>query len=216
MATRTVQILGFAYGSSPASVTATVNGVEVFDGTVPTDDQPVPSLPDLELTPLQQVLFTFEIDRNFSGTVPMTCTVNNGTVVFGSILANYSTMINPVFSQEQLDILEDPTSTVEQKIAVYSAVANPPFSAEDLAILENPSTPPEEKELLLAAHGCSYEVNSGPDTFVSIDNTDPRNTVIINGVVQVLDPRDLPGTWWWTVSTGSVLAYDLEVDPTVA
>jgi hypothetical protein len=214
MAIRTVQILGMAFGSSTATVVATANGTQIFAGTVTTVDQPIPALPNLDLTVDQVPLFTFEIDTAFTGQIPMTCTVTNGTVIFGEILANYVSVQNPVYTSEQVAILTDPAATRSQKIAVWAQVAIPPFTTEELATMEDTSTTSWVACNEIAdAHGCALIVSSGSTTFGTIDNTDSRGNVYIDGVQQTPDYADLPGTWWWTINNGSVLSYSLEVDP---
>lgn len=213
MATRTVQIRGLGFGSSPVTILATVNGNTVFNGTVATVDQPVPVLPDYGLLPGQEILFTFEIDTSFTGQLPMSCTVSNGTVIFGDVLANYCAIPNPVFSTEQYEIIVNPSSTLAQKNPIYEALANPPFSAEEIAILNNPASTPEQVNLLLSQHNLSTNVSSGQNGFSGIDNTDARSDVTIDGAAQIPDHGELPGTWWWTIENSSVLSYNLDVGP---
>lgn len=95
MANRTVQIIGQGFGSTPASVTATFNGSQVFSGSVSTINQPVPSMPiDPSLVNSGTVLFTFEIPMNLSGNVPMTVNVDGSMVFFAQIYANYANVAN--------------------------------------------------------------------------------------------------------------------------
>lgn len=90
---RTVQFYGVAYGPSPVTITAVVNGNTVFSGEVLTADQPIspqPTPPDDE----QYVLFSVNnsAPTNFSGSVPMTVTISGGPtsgVLFGEIYSNY-------------------------------------------------------------------------------------------------------------------------------
>jgi hypothetical protein len=93
MTTRTVKFLGLAYGSIPAEITVTVDGNTIYTGTVTTADSPVPSLPDPELSATTEFC-EFEIPMEFSGTLPVTCTVNSGTVIFAQITANYCVIAN--------------------------------------------------------------------------------------------------------------------------
>lgn len=90
MTMRTVKIQGLAYGATPASITVTYNGETVFSGEVPTQDAPVPALPDLTLDSQLVDFCTFEIPVEAEGEFPMTCTVHSGTAVFGPILSNYN------------------------------------------------------------------------------------------------------------------------------
>jgi len=216
MAIRTVQILGMGFGANPTQITATANGTQVFSGTVTTVNQPAPAMPNFALVPDQVVMFSFEIDTAFTGLIPMTCTVDSGTVIFGEILANYIAVPNPVYSSEQLAVITDPAVPFSQKLTIYTAVANPPFSAEELAILQNPSVPYDPtKTDILNSHGCALMVSGGSTQYGEIDNTDPRANVYVDGLQQTPDHSELAGPWWWQISSGSTLAYNLEVDPAV-
>ena len=89
MANRTVQLTGYGYGSTPATVVATFNGTTVYSGVVPTLNEPVPPLPDPEIVSDTTVLFTFDIPVETTGTQEMTIQVTNGTVIFADVRANY-------------------------------------------------------------------------------------------------------------------------------
>jgi hypothetical protein len=55
-------------------------------------------------------------------------------------------------------------------------------------------------------------IGSGPDRFQNINgNSDPRSNVFINGVAQTVNHDTLAGTWWFTIPSGSVLSYDLNI-----
>jgi hypothetical protein len=212
MAIRTLQFQGMGFGASPATITVTANGQQIYNGTVPTVNQPLPVLPNPALIADQVTLFNLEIDTAFSGQIPMTCAVNNGTVIFGDVLANYIYVYNPVYSAEQIAILINPATTTSQKIPIWSQVANPPFSAEELATLENPSTTTATVGQIVAAHGCRLLIGGGSTQYGIIDSNDARSNVAIDGVTQSPDRGDLTGTWWWSVANGSTLSYNLEVD----
>jgi hypothetical protein len=91
MTNRIVQVLGSGYGSTPASVVATWNGIQVFSGTVYTQDSPVPVAPTPGPAP-GQVLFTFEIPMDVDGNISMTTDVIGNPVLFTEILANYANL----------------------------------------------------------------------------------------------------------------------------
>jgi hypothetical protein len=214
MTLRTVQINGMGFGSSPAEISVTLDGNVVFSGTVTTQDNLPWAMPDLDLINQEVVLCSFTVPMETAGEVPMVCTVNNGTVIFGTITANYSTIPNPVFTTEDLAILNstDPSVTLADKVAVVASRAVPAFTTEELALLNSvdPSVAAEQAALL-ASHGVSLKVSSGATGFVSTVSTDSRNDVVINGVPTTPDHGDLPGTWWWTINSGSNLAYNLEI-----
>jgi hypothetical protein len=212
MANRTVQILGQGYGANPAQITVTANGNTVFSGTVSAVDQPLPALPNLDIN-LSEILCTFEIDQAFTGQIPMTCAVSSGTVIFAQIYANYVAILNPVYTPEQITILTSPTTTQAERVTIYTQVANPPLSQTDIDTLLDPAATQEQKNAIIAAHNCTTEISSGVDGFGSIDNTDARSSVAINGIAQTPDHGELPGTWWWAINAGSTLSYQLDVDP---
>ncbi len=212
MANRTVQIRGQGYGTSPAQITVTANGNTVFSGTIATVDQPLPALPNKAIH-LDEILCTFEIDLAFTGQIPMTCVVNSGTVIFAEIFANYAHMPNPVYTPEQIATLTNPDTTQSDRVAIYTQVANPPLSQQDIDTLLDPAATLQQKNTILVAHNCRPYISSGASGYGRIDDTDSRSSVTIDGTAQTPDHGEWPGTWWWTILTGSSLAYQLDVDP---
>ena len=153
MTTRTVKIFGQGFGSAPAEISVTLDGNVIYTGSVPTLDQPVYILPNFDLTSEIPAICNFDIDMDYSGTIPMTCAVLSGTVIFAQILANYCEIANT-----------------------------------------NPA------------------VGSGPDIFSGINGVDARSNVFIDNIAQPVNhTEEFSSTWWFTVSNGSVLAYDLAV-----
>jgi hypothetical protein len=215
MANRIVQLLGQGFGAEPAQIAVTANGNTVFTGAIPTIDQPVAELPNRNITNDVVVLCSFEIDQSFTGTMPMTCQVTAGSVIFAEIYANYSSVPNPVYTQEQLTILWNPASIQTDCVAIYVQVANPALSQQDINILLDKTSTQEEKNAILAQHNCALTVSSGPDEFSSIYQADPRSSISINNIPQTPDYNEFNGTWWWTIGEGSTLSYLLNVDPEV-
>lgn len=208
---RTLQFYGKGYGATPATVTVTLDGDTVFDGPVTTVDQPT-----VDVLPEQQVvLFTCEVPVAFTGAVPMICTVNNGTIYFNYVTGNYASIPNPVYTLAQWSVLMNPASTKSQRLAIYEAVAVPPFSASEITTLQ--STDPADlpaQNAILSSHGCNNFVSSGASNYQDIWPGEERSSVSIDGVPQTLpDPRPsgAEGTWGWTVTSGSVLAFDLNI-----
>lgn len=211
MANRILRFFGQGYGPSPASITVTKNGTTVYSGTIPTVDQPLPVLPDPALINAQPALFDIEVDVEFWGQFPMTCTVTNGTVLFTNVQGNYMNYPNPIYTAEQFAVLNDPDSTRAQRLQIWSTGANPPFSAEDISLIENPATTPEEVTDIIKLHNCDTYVSGGENKFGSINPLDCRKNVTIDGVPQPPDSGSEKGTWWRFISNGSTMAYDLEI-----
>lgn len=212
MANRTVQILGQGYGSNPAEITVTSNGNTVFSGTVNTLNQPLPELPDPSVQ-LTNVLCSFEIDAEFTGQIPMSCTVSSGTVMFADIQTNYKQLPNPVYTTEQFSTLIDSATTQVDRVAIRQSVANPPLSQQDIDILSNPPYLTEQQTEICVAHNCTTSISSGPLGYGPINKDgDPRSSITIDGIPRTPDHQGLPGPWWWTISNGSTLAYLLEVN----
>lgn len=214
MTLRTVQIKGMGFGANPAEISVTLNGNVIFSGTVTTQDSAPWPLPNLDLIGQEQVLCSFTVPMETAGEIPMSCTVNNGTVIFGSIEANYSSVPNPVFTAEEQAVLysSDPAVTLADKIAILSSKAVPAFTAEELATLNSidPTLLPQQKQIL-ADHGVSFTVSSGDTGFAYTAKTDSRNDVVIDGVPTTPDHSDYPGTWWWAINSGSTLSYNLDI-----
>lgn len=218
MANRTVQLLGYGFGADPAEITVTLNGNTVFSGPVPTLDIPVPSFPNLDLVNDAVVLCTFDIELDSVGPIPMTYSVNNNVVVFAEINANYVGVLNPVYTPEQLAVLDNPDTPLADLVAIFTQVANPPLSQTDIDTLLDPTVSLEEKEAILIAHNCQTTVSSGPDVYGNIsDDGDARLNATINGVAKpkISEYDYLIGTVWYTITDGSIMTYDLEVSPAV-
>jgi len=91
---RTLQFLGSAYGDSAVTITATIDNVVVYNGTVTTSTEPAPVSEDI-VKP-QPVLFAVEnsdqFPIEFAGSRSMTIAVAGGEMVFlDQVLCNYMT-----------------------------------------------------------------------------------------------------------------------------
>lgn len=94
MTLRTYKQLGQAYGSNPVTLVAKLDGVEVFNGTLTTLDQPLPSMP-IAKTGLGwgSLLFSWTEDIAYSGSKSLELTVTGGTLLLASTVANYIGLI---------------------------------------------------------------------------------------------------------------------------
>lgn len=221
---RTFRFYGIGYGSTDATITAEVNGVEVYSGPVPTIDAPIV----LPATDTHQLLFSIEdsaeYNTAFAGMVPASVTVTGGSgVIFGEVLSNWAVLHNPAFTDEQFAVLGNPDSTQEERVAVYVAAANPPLSSAEEAFLLtfDPTDPIQlaEAEDILALHNLQSLV-TGPEYWNNCYNGDPvnseetidtRSSVQINGVTQVPPLEKSTGTWNWLVINGSTLSYNWNI-----
>jgi hypothetical protein len=107
MTNRIVKVLGWGTGSSPAKITAVLDGETVFSGSVSL----VEMIKDNEDEQTAPILFTFEIPMNFAGTKHMVISVEDAAVRFGQIVANYTEVQMGAISyssgpDEYLDVAE--------------------------------------------------------------------------------------------------------------
>lgn len=212
MANRTIQFLGLAYGSTPATATVTANGTTVFSGELTTLNQAPPVLPDLSLINSTYPLFGIELDTAFVGNVAVSCQITNGDVIFSTTKSNYSLIGNPVYTPEQLTTLAYSNQDRAAKVAIYKSVdAVPPLSAEDIAVLDNPATAWQDIETILQDHNLTSYINGGAGAW-QVMYPDPKVGILIDGIPQsALPTPELDGTWWWEVSSGSTLSFTLQI-----
>ena len=86
---RTVKFLGYAFGATPASIVAKVDGTQVFSGDVIT--APLTEMlqfPTTDLPP-EVTLFSIETAIDSESTVAVEVEVTSGIVVFTNHVANY-------------------------------------------------------------------------------------------------------------------------------
>ena len=87
MANRIFKFYGQAFAATTAAaITVKFNSVEIFSGPVPTNNSPVPN----NATDTTELLFEYVGTTDLSGNIPFELHVNNGTVFFGAVEANYS------------------------------------------------------------------------------------------------------------------------------
>jgi hypothetical protein len=116
----------------------------------------------------------------------------------------------------------NPTTAPATSAAIFAKYASPAFTAEELTLVE--STDPADKaarSAILAAHGVTPMVSSGPDIFRRRIYTDQHENVKLDGVDYVIDR--LPdsnivddsgmctGDFYYQIPVGSTLTYDLKI-----
>lgn len=207
MTNRTVQFWGQGYaptGTSPITITATLAGNVVYTGTIST----LYTTDIGRLSTDQVVLFTCELPVDYAGTLPMSINIDspvNSEVYFEQILANYTPVYNPVYTESEIGVLLDPTSTTAEKLAIYTAKAVPPLDAAEISILETGTQ--IEKNAVLVSHNLEITISSGVDGYENPNGQDPRSNVVINGIPQTR-ASEPPGTWGWEVELSPDIAND--------
>ena len=96
MTTRTFKQYGQGYGSAPATITVTLDGVQIFNGDIATLDQPVPDMPIVPGENLGVELYSWTKDLTFQGADTLQITVADGTFLMSKSVANYFKYIDPV------------------------------------------------------------------------------------------------------------------------
>jgi len=104
MTNRTVKVLGWGVGQSPAKITAVLDGKTVFSGPV----ELIEINKDNESDQTAPTLFVFEIPMDFTGTSHMAISVEDAAVRFGQIVANYTEIeMGAITYSSGADIYED-------------------------------------------------------------------------------------------------------------
>lgn len=214
---RTLQFIGYAYGNTPVSLTAQINGTQVFSGEVSTIDTAIPPAPnDLSSAP---ALFTVEdsslFPTDFSGSYPMTITVSNGYgIMLGPVLSNY--MLNTVYLANcsidgtTLTVGSSIFGTIEpgQTILGYgvaggTTIVSGSGSTWTVSISQTVAT--RDMSSVIPGNATGF-LNCTQNSPIS----DPRSDVTIDGIARTTT-RPPNGTWLWVVNTGSTLACNLNV-----
>jgi len=200
MTARTLRFLGT---STHADVTVTLGNHTVFTG-------PVPSGP---------VLFEIsDFSMEFVGSVPMTITVNTGTVTMQEIMINAQRIPNPKYSDQSKF---RSAVTWNEKVSLIAQLATPAFSESEIELLlsdpfyirYHDETRFLKQTQLLNKHGCNLTIHD-LDSWAPVCVGESRFNIMINHCPQSVQ-RDAGenGTWHWTITAGSVLSYDLKIDP---
>ena len=93
MTTRNFKQRGQAYGSTPASITATIDGTVVYSGPINTLDIPVPTRPDVATDPVPTI-FTWTNTVAFAGTQSYSIAVTGSSLLLSTTMADHFTANN--------------------------------------------------------------------------------------------------------------------------
>lgn len=130
MKTRTFKQQGQGYGSAPAYVTATIDGSEVFAGTVSTVNQPVPVVFNPTETYGVDLFSWTHSNVYYSGSQSVTITVQNAPLLLTDTLADYCGNISSDFGCPYnfalgSNFISDPLSNVKINGSSYTRQPTP-------------------------------------------------------------------------------------------
>jgi SAM-dependent methyltransferase len=201
--TKSLRFLGKVNDLNDAIVTVTLGQETVFEGMIAQDRA-------------HDILFEVPgIPQNYTGLIPMTISISQGSLTMGEILINHGYTPNPRFTEHTKSKIKS-VSSWSEKILILSEITDPEFSADQLEFLQRDDPAIwNQQEQLLYKHQC-HLAHTDSDLWESSNKwsnvQDARQNVIIDGVCQT-PQRDsaATGTWHWTVSAGQVLSYDLVI-----
>jgi hypothetical protein len=226
---RTVNFYGYAYGSTPVSLTANINGVTVFSGPVTTVDQPLPApVANINGAP---ALFSADsglFPDNFCGAYPMSITVTGGSgIAVQNTYCNYMDTHKIVLGTTGSTI-NGTTLTIGNVIsangtALHCSVTGLGVTANTLVTADStdggktytisPSQTVAATDINIVSGLAVTPGNA--ETFMDCYSGDPsnsegtpdsRSSVEIDGVPQVPPNPTSLGQWTWLVPTGSTLS----------
>ena len=212
MANRTIQIYGQGYGPVDCTASVIFNGTQVFNGTIPTINSS-----DIGRLPTDQtVILSFDVSMDIAGKFPVEMTLTGNDIYVEQIFSNYNKVPNTIYNQSQWAILTNPSSTMEQRLAVYEQVANPPLTTDQINIILTGTD--AEVVALLTSLGLEAWVSSGANGFGSIAPAQSKSNVVVNGdIVPLPDPlpSQADGEWGYEVEPApdsiGTITFDLNI-----
>lgn len=166
--TRTIKVLLDDYAPD-TSITASIDGSEVFSGALDPSDPK----------------FTFTVPLRFHGQKNLEIFVNKGIMSTVGTVGNYCLHANPVFTEAEFDAYCDPSVSRADKIDLLKSKANPPIPEDLIAEILDPSTDLERLDEILRASNVTGAVTTGAEGFSSINAQDLTfSDVKIDGVLQ--------------------------------
>jgi hypothetical protein len=230
---RTLKFIGYAYGNTAVTVSASINNTVVFNSTVDTLDQDIPNPQDIDFT-TAPVLFSVDnsdlFTTDFSGSYPMTLTVDGGTgIMVGPVLSNYMTYYEAPQTCTMTDCAINGTTLTIGSVSSGNVVAGQVLTgsgilAETVIVSGNGLTWTVDKSQTASSTtitGIKYPTIPGNATgFLncftgtptnSEGTPDCRSSVTINGRIQVPPCNVSLGTWTWVVVSGQTLECNFNV-----
>ena len=228
---RTMNFYGYAYGNTPVSLTAVINGITVFDGVVDTVDEPLPSgtaningAPVLFASPDTNGLFP----TNFSGAYPMSVTVTGGYgIALQNTYCNYmdhakvcvaaanssingtTLTLGEVFDGNIADVKRVNNSVIGAGVSDNTVVTT--LSTDGFTLQVAPSQTVTNSSItvlgaIIPGDATTFMSCYSGDPSNSEGTPDSRSSVEIDGVPQVPPTPISLGQWTWIVPTGSTIS----------
>jgi hypothetical protein len=232
---RTINFYGYAYGSTPVSLTANIDGTIVFSGVVSTVDQALPdSTVNISNAPvLFSVADSALFPTTFSGAYPMTIEVTGGNgIAVLNTYCNYMayTKINVAADNSSINgttltlgnVVDGNINQVKRinslvignGVAANTVVTS--LSTDGVTLQIAPSQTVADTKISVLGGLKPGDNTTYLDCYDGIPSNsegtpDSRSSVAIDGVIQVPpNPKSL-GQWTWIVPTGSTISYAFNV-----
>jgi hypothetical protein len=200
MTDRTIKFLGYGFGNTQSTITATVAGNVVYTGNV----QMTPTLPSLGImNPSSPSMFSITVDTATFGDIPVSITVdaNTSPVVLGLATANFSRdgLRSDLTLDQKIALFNDPKNDA-LNASIQEEVANPPLSSAESTLWNDDTAPYSEKRPIQESHSMFLEVSSGASVYTVATDRYLGN-VTIDGV-------SVPSKPAYIVKPGSTISYD--------
>jgi len=225
---RTINFYGYAYGNTPVSLTANINGTTVFSGAVSTIDQELPAPNDnISNAPvLFSVTDSALFPTDFAGAYPMTIEVDGGYGIavqntYCNYMENFNVKVeagNSTISGTTLtlgNVIDGDISNVLLNCGVNGTgvMANTyvtAVSTDGVTLQVSPSQTVNSTTISVRGFPKYGDATTFVDCYAGTPSNsegtpDSRSSVEIDGVPQVPPNPVSLGQWTWVVPTGSTL-----------
>lgn len=106
MTDRTFQQHALGFGTQEAVVQIEIDDTIIYNGTVETVDQPLPSLPDYDYH-VENIAWSWQGDANFQGDLNYVITVNSGTVLMANTTANNPLQDANIYGRLDTEVIDE-------------------------------------------------------------------------------------------------------------
>ena len=203
MSTIRVKTMGMGFGTDPAEISVRCQGTTVFEGPIATRFELY--VTKLSVADLSE-LFQFS---TAPGLISMEYQVNKNAVVFGSVLVDKAWIDNPIYTTQELEVLDNPSSSTETLMQLWQSKSPDPFTQEEITQLTSGDTDSE-----LEAKGLQRFVFGTIDGFRKYEMGDARINVMLDNQPFAPDrTEDTEGLWFYRVDEGQILRFDLDLTP---